>query len=190
MKKLVSVTIAVCMTLFAAVVLAGGDAMTEFEKADVDGITNFTVNRESNGFAGAVVGFGGATEPSAMKSLKNRGFSTIVNLRLADEDGLDLDASRAAAEAEGLQYMHMPLHTDSPDSAMIESMLDALSNTNNQPVYIHCGSATRAAALWMIGRVLKDGLYLDSASAEAEFIAQKPEAVIGFAAAYISSPRE
>ena len=57
----------------------------------------------------------------------------------------------------------------------------------NQPVYIHCGSATRVAALWVIGRVLRDGWDIDATREEAEQIAHKPADAIAFATAYIKS---
>jgi len=65
------------------------------EKAAIPGVTNFSRIDQS-------VGFGGATQPSAMPRLKSEGFASVINLRVAREDGADVDVSRAAAEAAGL----------------------------------------------------------------------------------------
>ena len=62
-----------------------------------------------------------------------------------------------------------------------------LGDEANQPVYIHCNSATRAAALWMIKRVLEDDWEIDEARAEAEGIALKPEDAAAFATQYLRS---
>ena len=73
---------------------------------------------------------------------------------------------------------------------VIENILATVGNQANQPVYIHCGSATRAAALWMIGRVLKDEWEVDAASSEAKVIALKPPEAVAFATAYFTSRGE
>jgi protein tyrosine phosphatase (PTP) superfamily phosphohydrolase (DUF442 family) len=57
-----------------------------------------------------------------------------------------------------------------PDPTLVENFLAAVSDTANQPVYIHCGSANRVAAVWMIKRVLRDGWSTDRALEEAEAI--------------------
>lgn len=150
-------------------------------------IRNFSKIDGPSGFAGPLVGFGGATQPTAMPGLKSAGFATVINLRLASEDDIAIEANRAAAEANGLNYVHLPFDTAKPDPAVVEDFLATVRETSNQPVYIHCNSATRAAALWMIGRVLEDGWETDAASAEAEIIADKPPAAIAFATAYIDS---
>ena len=175
--------VAMCLAIAAVAAMAGG----EIEKVDVAGIENFSRLSGSSGFAGALVGFGGATLPSAMAELKSAGFTTVMNLRLASEEGIDIEASLAAAEAAGLQYINLPLDTDEPDLAVVDDFLTAVGNKANQPVYIHCNSATRAAALWMIGRVLKDGWEIEAASKEVEVISPKPSDAIAFAKLYIAS---
>lgn len=173
------------MALWLAIAAVTAMADGAIEKIDAVGIENYTQFDGPPGFAGTPVGFGGATQAAAMEWLKREGFTTVINLRLASEEGVDVDANRAAAEAAGLQYIHLPFDTDKPKPAVIENFLSAVRGSANQPVYIHCNSATRAAALWMIGRVLEDGQEIDVASKEAEIIALKPDAAIAFATLYI-----
>ena len=78
-------------------------------KTDIPGIKNFSSLSDSSGFAGPLVGFGGATDPSAIPQLKEKGFKTIVSLRLSTEEGIDVEASRHAAQAAGMNYVHLPL---------------------------------------------------------------------------------
>lgn len=176
--------------LFVPHVLAGAPVIAEPAKVEVDGIRNFSQLAGSSGFAGSQVGFGGATAPSAMAFLKSRGFATVINLRFASEEGVDLEGSVAAAKAAGLNYIHLPFDAADPAAGVVDKFLAAVGDKANQPVYIHCSSATRAAALWMIGRVSVDGWQVSTASAEAEKIALKPPEAIAFASAYISSHSE
>jgi uncharacterized protein (TIGR01244 family) len=164
----------------ALVVFAVASAAGQVRKSDVPGITNFSR-------VDATVGCGGATEPAAMAELKKEGFVSVVNLRLASEQGANVEAGRAAAEAAGLKYIHLPFETANPDPAVVENFLAAVTDTQNQPVYIHCGSANRVGAVWMIKRVLKDGWNIDKAREEAEAIGLTNPKLKDFAAEYIRS---
>ena len=108
-------------------------AFAQVEKVEMPGIENF-----SRAAAGA--GFGGATRPSAMPGLKKEGFASVINLRLASEAGADVDASRIAAEAAGLRYIHLPLDAGDPAPQIVPDFLAAVGDQENQPVYFHCGS--------------------------------------------------
>ena len=187
MKRQINVIAVLVFTLFTPLLSWAETTETAIDKIDVPGIVNFARVDNSQGFAGSPVGFGGATEPSAMAQLNSKGYVTIINLRLEDEEGMDVEASQKAAEAAGLRYVHLPVDPENPVPAAIDRFLDAAGDRANQPLYIHCNSATRAAALWMIGRVLKDGLDPERASKEAEAIAAKPEDAIAFATAYLAS---
>src|SRR5436309_5043774 len=109
---------------------------TEVKKADVPGIRNFSRVNGPAGFGGTMVGFGGATQPSAMAELKKDGFKSVINLRLATEPGADIDAGRAAAKAAGLTYIHLPFDAANPDPQLLDKVLDAVVDKANQPVYI------------------------------------------------------
>ncbi len=151
------------------------------------GIVNFSRIDGKEGFGGATAGFGGATEPSAMATLEQKGFATVINLRLATEPGAKVAESRTAAEAVGLNYIHLPFDPANPGPGLVDDFLAAVSNEAHEPVYIYCHSASRVGALWMIGRVLEDGWSLDEAREEATAIAAKPAEAVAFATAYIAS---
>lgn len=175
--------LAIGLTVGAA---ADGGAET-IAKAELPGVVNYSRLSNSTGFAGTRAGFGGATKPAAMAALKEEGYATVINLRLADEKGVDLEASRAAAEAAGMRYIHLPFESENPDPAVVAAFMEALSDPSNQPVYAHCGSATRVGALWMIGRVLEDGWEVETAEAEARTIAKKPEEAVAIATEYLAA---
>jgi uncharacterized protein (TIGR01244 family) len=150
-------------------------------KIDAPGISNFSKLETTGDFAGSPVGFGGATAPEAAAWLKAQGFATIINLRSGSEEGVDLEASRLAAAEAGIEYVHIPFSPAEGDLSVIDEFLARTSDRANQPVYIHCGSATRAAALWMIGRVQEDGLTAEEAEGEVRQISGKPDAAIALA---------
>ena len=160
--------------------MAGTKAPMPVTEAEIEGIYNYS---RIEGKAG----FGGATEASAMNALKDEGYGTVINLRLADEDGVDVPAARMAASQAGLKYVHLPFDTSNPDPDFLDRFLAELDAESNQPVYIHCGSATRVAALWMTKRVLDDGVSSETAETEARVIAGKPDAAVAFAEKYIEA---
>lgn len=151
------------------------------EKPELEGVYNYTRLSESEGYAGPVAGFGGATDPSAMPALKAEGYATVINLRLADEKDVDVEASRMAAEASGINYVHLPYDAGNPDANLVDAFLEIVGDPANQPVYVHCGSATRVGALWMVGRVEEDGWDMEQAGEEVRQIAAKPDASIRLA---------
>ena len=95
----------------------------------------------------------------------------------------------AAAQAAGLKYIHLPFNAAMPDAKVVDGFLAAVGDTANQPVFIHCGSANRVGAVWMIKRALKDGWPIDRARAEAEAIGLTSPQLTAFATTYITAHR-
>ena len=178
---------AVCLALLAWLAWASEPPSKTPVKAEAPGIVNFSRLDGNTGQAGASVGFGGATAVEAMPWLRAQGFATVINLRLPEEKGAELDASRAAAEAAGLKFVSLPVDHKPLQQAAVDQFLAALAAPGNQPVYVHCGSATRVAALWMVGRVLKDGWKPEAAAKEAELIAAKPAEALKLAKGYLAT---
>jgi protein tyrosine phosphatase (PTP) superfamily phosphohydrolase (DUF442 family) len=118
----------------------------------------------------AVVMCGGATTPDAYVTLKSEGFVATVSLREASESGADIDAHRDAATAAALRFIHLPFHRDALGAETIERFLLEVTDPENQPVYIHCGTASRVGALWFLKRRLADGWDEDRALTEAATI--------------------
>jgi uncharacterized protein (TIGR01244 family) len=125
-----------------------------------------------------------------MAELRKQGFASVINLRLATEPGAEIEASRSAAEAAGLKYVHLPFNASNPDPALVDNFLKAVSDRSNQPVYIHCASANRVGAVWMIKRALQDGWPVEKAQQEAEAIGLSNAGLKAFAAEYIASHKK
>ncbi len=166
----------------AVVALVGTITQAQVTKGEIAGVRNFSR-------VDATVGCGGATDASAMGALRKEGFVSVINLRLETEQGAEVDASRTAAKAAGLKYIHLPFNAASPDPAVVDSFLAAVADKSNQPVFIHCGTANRVGAVWMIKRALQDGWPVEKARAEAEAIGLSNPQLAAFATDYISKNR-
>lgn len=135
----------------------------------------------------AAVMCGGATTPDAFPEIRRLGFASVINLRREGEKGVDLPAARAAADAAGLRYVHVPVDTANLSNDTVDAFLSAVTNPANQPMYIHCASANRVAALWMIKRVVVDKWDDARASEEAAAIGLTHQGLRQFAEKYIES---
>lgn len=169
----------VVLALIAAPLFAALPS-AQVQKSERPGIRNFSR-------VDATVGCGGAVDPSALAGLKKDGFVSVINLRAATEPGAEIEASRAAAQAAGLKYIHLPFNGASPDAKVFDDFLAAVADKSNQPVFVHCASASRVGAVWMAKRVLQDGWALDKARAEAEAIGLASPQLAAFATNYINT---
>ncbi len=168
-----------CLVL-SALAFSGAQAIAEIEEMEVEGIRNYSSYSGEPSFAGPRVGFGGATQPEAMEWLKEQGYAAVISLRLASEDNANVAANQAAAAEVGLTYIHLPLDHENPHPDIEQHFLTAASKSTNQPVFIHCSSATRVAIMWMMGRALVDGVDRAEIVAEGARIAEKPDEALEF----------
>ncbi|HLG13611.1 MAG TPA: protein tyrosine phosphatase family protein [Blastocatellia bacterium] len=129
---------------------------------------------------------GGQPTDAAFSKLAANGFRAVLNLRTANE-GIDLDAEREMVEKNGMRYVNIPIVSSAPRSEQVDEFIKAVKDKSNQPMLIHCGSANRVGAMWMIYRVIEQGWPEDKALEEATRIGLTSEALKKFAADYIAS---
>jgi uncharacterized protein (TIGR01244 family) len=149
-------------------------------KETLPGVTNFS--RVETTIACA-----GATTATAVPGLKQMGYASIINLREAGETGADIDGEAAAAKAAGINFVHIPFNTAKPDPAAVDTFLKAVTAPANQPAFVHCASANRAAAMWMIKRIEVDKWDADRAGAEAAALGLTNSALKTFALDYVQA---
>ena len=113
----------------------------------------------------------GAIPNDASPEIKKMGFASIVNLRLATEQGADVEQHQAAAKAAGLKYFHVPF-AGKPDPVAADAFLTAITSPGAEPAFIHCAGGNRAATMWLIKRIAVDKWAVDRAVAEAEALGQ------------------
>ena len=163
--------------LAALVVTLNAQGVT---KETVPGVTNFA--RVETTIACA-----GATTPAAVAGIKKMGYSSIINLRQASEPGADIEGEAAAAKAASINYVHLPFNAASPDPAVVDAFLKAVTAPANQPAFVHCASANRAAAMWMIKRIQLDKWAADRAASEAAALGLTSSALKTFALDYVQA---
>jgi uncharacterized protein (TIGR01244 family) len=118
------------------------------------------------------------------------GFASIINLRLASENGANVEAEEAAAKAAGIRYYHVPFSGQSPDPAAAGRFLDAITTQGSEPAFIHCGGGGRAAVMWLIKRLAVDHWDVDRAVSEATALGMTSQTLKQFAIDYAkANPR-
>ncbi len=147
-----------------------------------DGIKNFARVETTVACAGAIT-------VDAMPEIKKMGFVSVINLREAQEPGADIETQRAAAQAAGLRYYHVPMNTAKPDPKVADEFLKVVASKEAAPAFIHCASANRASAMWMIKRIVVDRWDVDRATAEAEALGLTNPALKQWALDYARAPR-
>ena len=171
--------------IFAVSVIGASvvSAQSQVKKESVPGITNFAQIETTVACAGAVT-------PASVAEIKKMGYKAIFNLRLPTEQGADIEGEAAAAKAAGVNFVHLPLNAASPDPAVVDSFLKAITAPGNQPAFIHCASGNRAAAMWFIKRAVVDKWDNDRALAEAAELGAISQPMKTFALDYIQSHKK
>ena len=149
-------------------------------KPTVPGVTNFAKLETT-------IACGGATTPEAVPELKKLGYASIVNMRLANEAGANVEGEAAAAKAAGITYFHIPFSGAAPDPAVADHFLEVITAPANNPAYIHCASGNRVSAMWMIKRMVVDHWDADKAYTEANALGLTSPALKQFAIDYAQS---
>jgi uncharacterized protein (TIGR01244 family) len=169
-----------CILVAVAIGVSIAAAQSQVKKSTVPGITNFAQVETTVACAGAVT-------PAAVAGIKQMGFASIINLRLDNEKGADIEAEAAAAKAAGINFVHLPLSGTAPDPAVADRFLKIIAEPGNQPAFIHCASGNRAAAMWLIKRVLIDKWDNDRALGEATQLGSISPVMKTFALDYIQA---
>jgi uncharacterized protein (TIGR01244 family) len=171
------------LVVLAVVVGSALAGAQQVSKDSVPGVTNFARLETT-------VACAGATKAEAVPELKKMGFASIINLRLASEQGANVEEEAAAAKAAGIKYFHLPFNTTGEQSErerVAGRFLETLTTPGNEPAYIHCASANRAAAMWMIKRIAVDHWDTDRAGTEAAALGLTNQALKQFAIDYAQS---
>ena len=156
-----SITIA----LLAGLCLTGDGLLAqEVTKENVPGVRNFARLETT-------VACAGATSPEALSAIKEMGFVSVINLRVATEQGAEVDKEEAAAKAAGLRYFHVPFD-GKPNPQAAAQFLDAITTKGAEPAFIHCAGGNRAATMWLIKRLAVDKWDVDRAVKEAAALGQ------------------
>jgi uncharacterized protein (TIGR01244 family) len=109
---------------------------------------------------------GGQPKLENLEMLKKEGVKAIINLRQPSEHRAAEE--EAKAKELGLRYFNIPVAATDPKEEQVDEFLRITDDVTNRPAFIHCTSAKRVGAFWMIRRVLRDGFTVEAAEKEAE----------------------
>jgi uncharacterized protein (TIGR01244 family) len=111
------------------------------EGVDPIAIPNYRVVKP--GFATA-----GQPTPEALRSLKEKGFKTVINLRMDTEPGVKEE--EAAVKEQGLNYVWVPFTAATFSQEKVDQVRHALEDPRSGAVLLHCASANRVGAVWTV----------------------------------------
>jgi uncharacterized protein (TIGR01244 family) len=134
-------------TIFAVAIISV--QAQEVTRKQIEGVSTFAQ-------LDTTIACGGATRPEAIPELGKMGFKSVINLRLASEEGAQVEKEGEAVRAAGMRYVHLPFNVQSPDPKLVDDFIAAVTLPANEPAYVHCAAGGRAAAMWMIKRVVAD----------------------------------
>lgn len=111
------------------------------EKVDPGAIPNYRVLMP--GLATA-----GQPTPEALRSLKEKGFKTVINLRTESEPGVREE--EAAVKEQGLTYVWVPVSAATFSQEKVDQVRRALEDPAAGSILLHCASANRVGAVWTV----------------------------------------
>lgn len=91
----------------------------------------------------------GTPTAEGLDQLKQRGVKTVIDLRMPQEVKPE---EVQAAKDRGMTYVSIPMQSDKLTDEQMNTFMDAMRQTGDEPVLVHCAGASRAGAMY--------GLYL------------------------------
>lgn len=99
---------------------------------------------------------------------KEAGIKTVLNLRQSDE--MDWDEGELV-KSLGMEYVHLPFRAPATlTDEVFNQARKLLADKEKRPMLVHCASANRVGAVWLVHRVLDDGKSYDDALEEAKTV--------------------
>ena len=171
------------LLVVGAIVGSRAASAQQVTKQTVPGVSNFARLETT-------VACGGATKPEAVPEIKKLGFASIINLRQPTENGADIEGEAAAAKTAGINFYNIPFNGQSPDPAVADKFIATITAPGNEPAYIHCAAGNRAAAMWMVKRLVVDHWDADRAAQEAQALGMTSATLKQFAIDYAQTHKK
>ncbi|WP_018691267.1 fused DSP-PTPase phosphatase/NAD kinase-like protein [Algicola sagamiensis] len=133
-----SIVSILCASFFTATIVQAAE--TPF--ADKIGGIVKSYNRASDKIA-----TGGNISLSRLNRLKDIGFQTIIDFRLARE-GAGQEAQ--AAKRAGFNYIHIPIDKGAPSQEAVTAFMKAMKDPKRGTVLLHCNTGSRTGMMYAI----------------------------------------
>ena len=134
--------------------LGGDETTAQDTMVNTLPIVNFAVLSDN-------VAGGGVLSVDVVSTLTGLGYSTIINLQHAEEDGVA--AEEEAVIAAGLEYLHLPMGGLDFTREQAVAVANAVNNAEGT-VLIHCRSCARVTAVWALAEAIDKGLNAEGAA--------------------------
>ena len=126
--------------------------------------------------------------PDDLRLVQQGGVKTVVSLRFPNEIEWD---EATVAQGYGLAFVEVPFKTpETLTGEVFDKTRMLLSDQAKKPLLLHCSTANRVGAIWMVHRVLDDGLALVDAEEEAAKVGLKSPEYLAKAQDYIMRTRK
>ncbi|MBI4444842.1 MAG: hypothetical protein HY645_02935 [Acidobacteria bacterium] len=127
-----------------------------------------------------------AGQPSLqdLVELKGKGLRSVLSLRLLTKAPIVVEEEERAKQL-GLKYFNVPVDVSRLDESSVDRFLEIVADRSNRPILIHCASAGRVGAFWIVHRVLRDGWSFEKAEEEARRIGLNNRVLLEFARGYL-----
>src|SRR5690349_24447909 len=90
----------VLLLVILSVAVSVVSAQSPVTKKNVEGVINFAEVEST-------VACAGSATAASMAEVKKMGYKAVFNLRLANEQGADIDGEATAAKAAGINFIHL-----------------------------------------------------------------------------------
>ena len=91
----------------------------------------------------------GIVRPDGLKALRAQGYEVVVNL-LPDTSEYAIPNERDAIEAQGIEYIHIPVDFKQPTSSDFLKFSEALDRVNEKKLHVHCAANYRVSAFYSL----------------------------------------
>jgi protein tyrosine phosphatase (PTP) superfamily phosphohydrolase (DUF442 family) len=116
---------------------------------DLNGVIHYMVLKVE-GFP--LLGTAGQPSPEQYPSIAAAGYETVINLALPTSTGA-LEDEAGLASSLGLEYVHIPVIWEAPQTADLERFFETLQGRRGRKVFVHCAKNYRASAFLYLYRV-------------------------------------
>ena len=120
---------------------------------------------------------GTAGQPTAdqLRSIKEAGFETVINLALPISDNAIADEGSLVTKL-GMAYVHIPVNFQTPKPEDFRVFSQVMRVFEARPVFVHCAANMRVSAFVFLDRVLHKGVPISEAKKDLDAI-WKPDDV-------------
>jgi protein tyrosine phosphatase (PTP) superfamily phosphohydrolase (DUF442 family) len=94
----------------------------------------------------------GVLKDGAVGSLRPLGFAAVLDLRGPTEGTA---SEKVEVESASLRYFNIPVTEQAPSDEQVVAFAGIVEDPANQPIIIHCHSASRVGAMWVLYQVRK-----------------------------------